>query len=269
LELPDGSQLRKLLNQARDTLEKESAKARRLYQDFAMADAKQVDAIHALSLLRANFWIEPEDFQLPKGGISQAEALFCESKAEQKEIADQLSVFESAMQSRLIAALGLLKDPVVGKHLKDAQAVSREVSRLLPCLQAIKSIQHNLESLRRSLHGMGILLENLAGNESASELELQLHAHTTAMALDLAAIKTGLGQEAYPFGHHSTGDDLAGYAISNMPPNHDFSTYHLATEEVLGRCYALYFRILGRLALAAGRVEGVLGLGPLQIGGFD
>jgi hypothetical protein len=46
----------------------------------------------------------------------------------------------------------------------------------------------------------------------------------------------------------------------------DYGAHYAAAEEALGRCYALYFRIFGRLALAAGRVEGVLGLGPLRTG---
>jgi hypothetical protein len=59
--------------------------------------------------------------------------------------------------------------------------------------------------------------------------------------------------------------DLAEYALDRLPAERDYAGHFAAAEEVLGRCYALYFRILGRLALAAGRVEGVLGLGPLRI----
>jgi hypothetical protein len=252
VDLPSGSELRLSLNQARETVEQLAGQARKLFHDFSIADAKQLDAIQALSLLRANFWIEPEDFQLPKGGVSQAEKLFRESEAEQEKISFHLSVFEQAMHRRLVSALGLLSDPEVGEHLKDAYASSREVSRLLPSLESLSKIQHHLEALRRNLHGMGILLENLAGNENASELELQLRTHTLAIRLDLEKIQAGLGEEEYPFGKHSSGNGLAGYALSGMPPEHDFSAYHLAAEEVLG-----------------GRVEGVLGLGPLQIGGFD
>jgi hypothetical protein len=53
--------------------------------------------------------------------------------------------------------------------------------------------------------------------------------------------------------------------LDRLPAERDYAGHFAAAEEVLGRCYALYFRILGRLALAAGRVEGVLGLGPLRI----
>ncbi len=267
--LPSGNALRIKLNQARETIEKSAGTARSLYHAFSVADAKELDAIQALSLLRANFWIEPEDFQLPKGGIHEAEILAREAEAEQKEISAQLTEFETAMHIRMVSALGLLSDPEVGAHLKDAFASSREVSRLLPSLEAMGKIQRELESLRRNVHAMGILLENLTDNETTGELQKQLSVHTLAIHRNLDGIKVGLGETEYPFGLHSGGLGLAGYAICSLPSEEDYAGYHLAAEEVLGRCYAFYFRIMGRLALAAGRVEGVLGLGPIQVGGFD
>lgn len=269
LGLPTGDALRIHLKQAREAIEKSAGSARSLYHAFSIADAKQLDAIQALSLLRANFWIEPEDFQLPKGGIHEAELLSREAEAEQEKISSQLTTFEVAMHTRLVSALGLLSDPEVGAHLKDAFASSREVSRLLPSLEAIGKVQHELESLRRNVHGLGILLENRTDNRKTPELDLQLNAHTLAIHRILDDIKSGLGNTEYPFGLHSGGTGLAGYAICSLPSQDDHSSYHLAAEEVLGRCYAFYFRIMGRLALAAGRVEGVLGLGPIQVGEFD
>ena len=71
----------------------------------------------------------------------------------------------------------------------------------------------------------------------------------------------------YPFGSPHQTPDLADYAMDELPWEADYAGHYGAAEEALGRSYALYFRIFGRLALAAGRVEGVLGLGPLRVDG--
>jgi hypothetical protein len=174
--------------------------------------------------------------------------------------------FEEAMRQRLAAALRLLDDPEVRAILLDARSCSREAERLLPVLAALGGIQPRLESLRRSFHGMGILLENMEGNEGAPEVDAQLRTHALAIRIELEAVERGLRGRAYPFGSQASVPDLADYALDRMPAERDYAAHLAASEEVLGRCYALYFRILGRLALAAGRVEGVLGLGPLRIG---
>ena len=169
------------------------------------------------------------------------------------------------MRARIAAALRLLADPGVRTSLMDAQASSREVSRLLPILAALAKCQPRLESLRRTYHGMGIILENLEGAESAPEVETQLKTQGIAIRMELEAVSAALQGLDYPFGSLSTAATLAEYALDALPLDGDYGAHYMAAEEALGRCYALYFRIFGRLSLAAGRVEGVLGLGPLRV----
>jgi Zn-dependent protease with chaperone function len=260
------ARLRARLEAARRRVEEAYPEANGLGLSFAAADARMLDAVQALALMRANFWIEPGDFQLRKGGATQAGAAFREAEAEQRALAMGLLGFEEAMRQRMAAALRLLDDPGVRAILLDAGVCSREAARLLPVLAALEGVQPRLESLRRSFHGMGILLENMDGNESAPEVEAQLKTHALAIRIDLEAVDRGLRGREYPFGSQASVADLAEYALDRMPADRDYAGHLAASEEVLGRCYALYFRIMGRLALAAGRVEGVLGLGPLRIG---
>jgi hypothetical protein len=112
---------------------------------------------------------------------------------------------------------------------------------------------------------MGIILENLEGGESAPEVETQLKTQSIAIRLDLEAVAGAMEGLEYPFGSLSSAATLVDYAMDALPVEGDHSAHYAAAEEALGRCYALYFRIFGRLALAAGRVEGVLGLGPLRV----
>lgn len=258
-----GARWRARLEDARRRIEAGFPKASERSRAYAAADARMLDAVQALALMRANFWIEPGDFQLRKGGADQAGAAFREAEAEQRALAIGLVGFEDAMRRRLAAALRLLDDPEVRRRLLDARACSREASRLLPVLAALGRVQGRLESLRRSFHGMGILLENLEGNEGAPEVDSQLRTYALAIRLELEAIGKGLRGVEYPFG--SSPSDLADYALDELPSERNYAGHYTAAEEALGRSYALYFRIFGRLSLAAGRVEGVLGLGPLRV----
>ncbi|HKP96374.1 MAG TPA: M48 family metalloprotease [Fibrobacteria bacterium] len=265
LDAEDSGTLRKRLLDARAHIEAEYPRAVELYRAFTAADARMLDAVQALTLMRANYWIEPGDFQLRKGGAMQAASAFQEADADQRGIASGLLGFEEAMRVRLASALLLLSDPGVRGSLPDAGSCSHEVTRLLPVLIALGKVQPRLESLRRSFHGMGILLENLDGNEGSPEVDTQLKTHALAIRMDLEAVGTGFAGLEYPFGSVSGSSGLADYALDALPSERDYGAHYASAEETLGRCYALYFRIFGRLALTAGRVEGVLGLGPLQV----
>jgi hypothetical protein len=261
----DSERLKARLIKARESIEAGHPHAAELYKAFTAADARMLDAVQALALMRANFWIEPGDFQLRKGGALHAGQAFRDAEIDQRNLASGLYDFEEAMRIRLTTALRLLSDPQVREGLLDARPSSREVARLLPVLAVIRGVQPRLESLRRTFHGMGVILENLESGDSAPEVDTQLKTQSLAIRLDLEAIETAFKGMEYPFGSVSAVDTLAEYALDSLPTEGDYAGHYAAAEEALGRCYALYFRILGRLALAAGRVEGVLGLGPLQV----
>ncbi len=263
---PDRRALTKRLQSARGRLESVAAGMSERYQAFAQADFRLLDAVQAQALIRANFWIEPGDFQLERGGVNQAAQAFLGAEADQRRLAKFLDPFESDVRTRLATALRLVGDAEVGLSLPDAQASATEVTRMLPCLEVLAKAYPRLVSMRRSLHGMGILLENLEGNAHARELHAQLRAHGLAIRLDLEALAVVFAATAYPFGFSGPTGTLGEYALDPLPSENDFAGHYAAAEEALGRCYALYFRIMGRLALTAGRVEGVLGLGPLRVG---
>ena len=257
--------LRSRLNQARKTLERDARKALDLSIDFSTADGRLLDSLQALTLMRANFWIEPSDFNLIGKGSSGAAYSYREAEKEKAKYAEGLFNFEQAMKQRLVSALGLLLDPEVGCYLPDAKMGFQEVMRLLPILEGLAKAHPNLEAMRRTVHSMGILFENLKGNEKERELQGQLRTHALGLRIELETLVLVLTGLDYPFGPHGRESGLDKYALDGLPEEKDYLAHYLVAEEVQGRLYALYFRILGRLALSAGRVEGVLGLGPLQV----
>lgn len=263
------SLLRKDLDVARKKIESNANIAAQVYQELSLSDAKMVDAVQALALIRANFWVEPGDFQLRVGGAHQAAASFDAAETNQKLLGENLRDYEEAMRLRLVSAISLLQDPIVSSLLPDSQDCYREAIDLVPGLQAMAKVQPQLESLRRAWSGLGILLENYPGNEKTEELQVQLRAQALAIRLEMDVIRTEWANYTYPFAVHSHGNDLAAYAFDSMPEEFDFHSHYAVAEEVMSRCYAFYFRVMGRLALSAGRVEGVLGLGPIQVNGPD
>ena len=119
--------------------------------------------------------------------------------------------------------------------------------------------------MRVGFHALAILIENIDGNEGARELEEQMRHLASALRRDLIAVRLVLGEHPHPFSPSATGVTVAAYAMEALPGEGDIGGLFNAAEETLERCHALHGRILGRLALAAGRVEGALGFGPLRL----
>jgi Zn-dependent protease with chaperone function len=235
-----------------------------LHRAFAAADARLVDAVQAKALLGAGFLIEPDDFQIEKAAMHHAEEARRKAETECRAASLALAEFEDAMRARLAVGLRLLASLEAAERLPDAGIRAREVTVLLPVLFALGTAHPALESLRVSYHALGALLENLAGNESEPALEAQMRAHAAAVRRGLVALREALQSHPHPFSPSSAGLSVASYALEKLPGEDDYAGLHAAAEDMLDRCHALNGRILGRLALAAGRVEGALGLGPLE-----
>lgn len=232
---------------------------------YAAVDARLIDAAQAMALSKARFLIEPSDFQLERQGHAHAEVSFRAAEARLRSLGMRLTGFEAALRDRLCAGLALLDEREVRERLADAPALSGEATRLVPVLEALGEAQPRLASLRTGFHALAILLENIDGNEGARELEEQMRQLSAGLRRDLEAVGRGLGGLPHPFSPASAGLSVAGYAIEALPSEDDIDGIHCAAEEALERCHALHGRILGRLALAAGRVEGALGFGAMQM----
>jgi hypothetical protein len=256
---------RESLARARERIEALLPSAAEAIRDFAAADAKRLDASQARALIKAGFLIEPEDFQLERRSLGHAEAALAAAEARLAELGASLAGCEAAFRDRLAAALVLLGGPEVEERLPGAAVHARESERLVPVLGLLGNAQPRLDALRVSFHCLGILLENADGEEAARGMEEQVRVLSSVLRRDLLALHGTLEGQPHPFSPGGEGVTLSSYALEALPEEGDVAGLYNAAEEALERCHALHGRIMGRLALAAGRVEGALGFGPLVV----
>lgn len=253
------------LSAARERVEAGLTRASESLRSYAAADARRLDAAQAMALTRAKFLIEPGDFQLARQGYSHAEAAYRAAEDSLREMGIGLAGFESALRDRMASALVMLEEKEVQEKLADASILAREAARLVPVLGVLGAAQPRLDSMRVSFHALAILIENIDGNEGARELEDQMRNLSAALRKDLIAVRALLGDILHPFSPSFEGITVAAYAMEALPLEGDIGGHYNAAEEALERCHALHGRIMGRLALASGRVEGVLGFGAMQM----
>lgn len=265
LEAARAAGARARLAAARERVEAGLPRASESLRAYAAVDARRLDAAQAMALTKARFLIEPGDFQLERQGHTHAEAVWQASEAKLRDLGVALTGFESALKDRLASALALLGEKEVKERLGDATILSREAARLVPVLGLLGLAQPRLDTLRTAFHAQAILIENIDGNEGARELEEQMRHLSGSLRRDLSAIRDILGDHPHPFSPTASGITVAAYAMEALPGEGDIGGVYHAAEEALERCHALHGRIMGRLALAAGRVEGALGFGAMQM----
>lgn len=265
LEVVRAAGARERLAQARERIEAGIGRAGDLLRAYSLADANRLEAVQALVLTRAGFHIEPGDFRLDRPGVAAAEAAFAATDDALRDLSAGLASFEAAFRDRMASALALLDGPGIRKSMPDAPAQAREARRLVPVLGVLGQAQPMLDSLRMGFHALSVLIENIDGNEGSKELEEQMRHWGASVRRDLAALRPVLSTQDHPFSPAGTGFSLAEYAMEALPHEGDVGGLFHAAEETLERCHALHGRILGRLALAAGRAEGALGFGALRI----
>lgn len=265
LEAARAAGARARLAGSRERVEAGVSAAAEALRAYAATDARRLDAAQAMALTRAKFMIEPLDFQLERQGHPHAEAAFRAAEARLLELGLGLVPFEAALGDRLASALVLLDEKDVRDKLSDASALARESERLVPVLGLLGAAQPRLDSMRVAFHALAILIENIDGNEGARELEEQMRVLASALRKDLAAVSSLLAGLPHPFSPASANVTVAAYAMEALPAEGDIGGLYNAAEEALDRCHALHGRIMGRLALAAGRVEGALGFGAMQL----
>jgi Zn-dependent protease with chaperone function len=265
LEAARAAGARARLAASRERVEAGLNRASESLRAYAAVDARRLDAAQAMALTKARFLIEPGDFQLERQGHSHAEATWRASEAKLRDLGASLTGFESALKDRLASALALLGEKEVKDRLGDASVLHREAARLVPVLGLLGEAQPCLDTLRTAFHALAILIENIDGNEGARELDEQMRHLSAALRRDLSAIRAILGDHPHPFSPAASNITVAAYAMEALPGEGDIGGMYHAAEEALERCHALHGRIMGRLALAAGRVEGALGFGALQM----
>lgn len=258
-------QLKIALIATRTSLSLDYTDAKPLYEGYNILDQNILELSQAQALLNANFMIEPADFNLPNGNIETVLRTLSEKNTEQQNLGKKLVPFENVMTMRLILGLSLLKKTELNSHFPQLEKTNQTVTVMLLCLNHLEKIFPNMISIRQKVHAAVMLLENFSGNERATELQYELKKLTQFLRLELKTIIELLNNSPYPFTEPDSEMLLADYLVKNFPDENELLENCEVAEEALSRYFALYFRIIGQWAMLAGRVEGFLDLGPLQL----
>jgi hypothetical protein len=76
-------------------------------------------------------------------------------------------------------------------------------------------------------------------------------------------LKTSLQDRKYPFDHANPDITIWEVAVAKFPENDDPAAINEAVTSVLNTVPRVYARVVGRLCLAAEKVEAALGMPPL------
>ena len=177
-----------------------------------------------------------------------------------------LAPLRRAMSERFLAALALLATPSARQRLADAEAMAQVVERCYPTYLALAGLAPTLEKVIAEHNETAEQLQRLTENSHDLEKREVLDGFE-AIARWTRKILDALHDVPYPFEHAQGTITLAEFAQANLPAA-------VALEwSVLPQCASLvqllstlHYRVLGRLAAVAERVETEL-LPPASVPG--
>ena len=160
-------------------------------------------------------------------------------------------------QTRLISAFLLLRCPEVVKNIPNAAGLETEMDQLTPVFRFLGEIFPSLQELRRTTEALHAALEGFSDPSKnrvaltkarAEQLQLELRA-------TLPDLKSRLANVHYPFDPSRPDMMLAEYARAGIPAVHKLQATYNDCASHINRLMSLYFRVLGRLAFIALKVE--------------
>lgn len=268
----DLSATRRSLAEAREAQQS----AREFYvttsQRFRELEGRLENAELALALLKADVKIQASDFGLKAATEASAESARNQAAADLQRLeeSEPADPFARAATGRLAAALGLLETDEIAGRVPDGPARRAEAHALYPCARHLA--ERVMPQLYRMARSRAVLLRAVqvyeAGKNPKDQRRINAVLRTAADLRDVleeTRWKVGDGI-AYPFEHAQEGIALGAFAFSAVVPGkQDIGGLVEVSGEVLQRLAGLYYRTLGRLALAAEAVEQVLGLPPIVV----
>ncbi len=183
--------------------------------------------------------------------------------AQRKLIEPELVDFERAAGARLAMALHMLHAPRVAERVDDAAQWQAESARLLPVLQAIDSQLDQTVELAEAAEELAKALNALSQAGENQTLIQGVRGHMQTTALCLGKLLATFGALDYPFEHASGKISIAKVAVPEAPAQNDPVATFEAARELLTALPRVKARALGRMCMAAERVEAAAGLPPL------
>lgn len=235
------------------------------FAQYDQADTQRLEAEQAIATFRARSQVGSGDFSVPMATREQACRVRERAEARQGAADQKMRDYETAMGERLAAAMELLFVPKLSARIDAAEAVQKEVAAVLPALAALGRRTDAVVGLRNAQAALAVLLgkfqerpRDLPLRDSVEAQAIEVHKQLVRLCENLTGIR-------YPFAQQQQQQSISvrDYVAGGMPDELTLGGIYAAAEELLKSVHELYYRMAGRVALAAERVESLLGLPPL------
>jgi Zn-dependent protease with chaperone function len=251
-------------------LEKLAEAYREKAEAFDESDTRILQTRQAEVLLRAGYTIEHGDFQLQEASVKGAEDARQLAHSTQQELDADLSPFEELVRDRLKLGMALLFHPEHRDHEFDGQSLAQQLLAWWPSLCRVSSLMPELVQLRNAMSSVMLLAQQF-GDSDVTQMAFDTVLEKTQDILPmLHAIEAQLGDEKYVLGVGKTaGITLQQYIFPAPLPSEgsdmdggDISKVLDPASDALDKLYNLYYRLLGRIALASQPLQEVLTADP-------
>jgi hypothetical protein len=219
--------------------------------------------LQSTKILTSRFKVDPGKFELPRISADKAPTMRRMAAEERDKLGAEMAAYEKLAGERILLALEAMNDAEILAKIEDGAKLREETQRLIPAGQKIGEFIPELVELRHLFQALVALLSSIEGNESNEDLIKGIEARADEVRRKLDALFKQLGGIDYPFDHAQGNLTLQKFTIGYVPQARELGKLAQASEDMIGKMFGLYFRILGRLAFIAEKVEIAAGLPAL------
>jgi Zn-dependent protease with chaperone function len=228
------------------------------------ADKMRYHAQIAGNLEKARMRYSPSMFGLARTGAEAIRELNIKAERMREDAETEMHPMMHALRRRLACALKLLYVPQVQARLENARELKAEAEKLVLALRSIEFIDQRFTPLEAHIGTLGLLLQNLKGNEENTVFINQIRSQARKAQHEISLLHSDLKYSPYPFTHGQGEVSLSEYLVDVPPSPEDIGAVIGKGQEVMERCRRFYFRATGALVLIAEQVEAALGLPLLE-----
>lgn len=254
-------ELLNILKQSYEKIVRLRAKATVIYSQLEKAEETLLSMTMASALCRAGVKFDAKEFELKRAGSEHVALKKREASASRRESITELDDYEHLVWKRMLSALLLLRVPAVANKVDAAAHKIKECTLLLSVLKSLDPALRGLPEMRHDQVVVCLAGEILAADPDQDTLRSMLHNHSGNLHEYICDTRLDLENITYPFRHSHGQVSIARYLLEHVPSEKDVGGVVEAFESLHENLWALYIRIMTRLAYIALQAEKVLGVG--------
>lgn len=249
---------------ARSTMLAERLHYIEYHTKFENLYSKQLELHQVFALQRAGLQLDANQFSVPVQN-NQAVKFDTELKDKLRDVENRMSVFESAIGTRLFAAITLLMDPQTEAGFEDFDATIADCQKSQHILHILNQSFSDVLAIRSELSMVAALVYNRFGREKDRKLNSELTARLQQLHKILVQVQTQAQQFPYPFDHAEGDVSLDRYLIKLVPAADDIEGLQQTAAAFLDNWLLLYNRLSANIVHISEHIEACFGLEPITL----